>query len=496
MRRKINIRWIFAAALVAMLAACASQPQPAPEVTPTATAVLPLTATATLAESTPASTVTQPAAPEGDAWLLVNTDHGLWTARPDGSDGAIRITGPNAGRLIIPDALSGAVSPADGLFAYLTTSDPSQAYGNYPNLTLNIVSLLGRGPAVLIPLTSPQTEPGTEFPSDILRAMVEHPDFAWSPEGRRLAYIGADQGPSADLYEYDRETGEIVRLTDGPDQAYAPHWSPGGEWIIQTAAAGFGTGAGVSVTGFFAARADNSGVFSLYPIDERSGGEQAVGWLDDHTLVAHSWFITCGPSNLRLVDLAAPKADLVFAGCLSAVAAGPAGVLFAQSPATAVFDKDPRPGLYLLAASDRAPRLLSADDVGEIAWVEDVGAFLARAADKRLLEVSPAGVIRILPAGGSRLPVVAPGGRYWAYAASQSFDGASGIFAGDYGREPALIFSGEVAPGQMLFSPAGDALYFLDASGNLYRAQAPEWKPVLLASGLTPASYEPALAWM
>ena len=262
MERKTDYRKLIAApALVLLLAACTLEiaQTSATEAAATAADVNPPTVTATFAPATvtPAVTVTQTSLPSAaGGWILVNTDQGLWTARPDGSDGALRITGP----LIIPGPLAGALSSADGNFAYLTTSDPTRAYGNYPNLTLNIISLLGRGPFVSLPLTSPQTEPGAEYPSDIIRAMVEHKSFAWSPEGTRLAYIGAAQGPSADLYEYLRGTGENLRLTDGPDQAYAPVWSPDGKWIVQTAAAGFGTGAGIPVTGMYAARADDSGV--------------------------------------------------------------------------------------------------------------------------------------------------------------------------------------------------------------------------------------------
>jgi hypothetical protein len=478
-----------------LLTVCAWQtPQTpsAPTATPTATAVRPLTATAALEGSTPMATAAQPPALEGDEWLLVNTEQGLWAVRPDGSESVLRVPG----RVIVPGPFSGAVSSADGLIAYLTTSDPGRGYGNFPNLTLNIVSLLGRGPAAAIPLTSPETEPKDEFPDDISRAMVEQPSFAWSPEGKRLAYIGAEEGPSADLYEYYRESGDIVRLTDGPDQAYRPQWSPDGMWIVHAAASTFGTGAGIGVTGFYAARADGGGLISLYDIGGRSGGEVGAGWLDSTTLVAHTWSATCGPNNLRLVDLAAQKADLVFEGCLSAVAAGPGSVLFAQSPDTAAFDENPRPGLYLLTAADRMPHLIRGDNVRQIAWVEGIRAFLVQTSDNRLLEVSPAGGMRTLPANGSRLPTVSPGGRWWAYAATDVLDKTSGVFAGEYGKDPAQIFDGEIAPGQMIFSPGGNALYYLTTSGNLYRAQAPDWIPALLVSGWTPASYGLAMAWI
>jgi hypothetical protein len=424
--------------------------------------------------------------------LLVNTKRGLWTARPDGSDGALRITGP----LIIPGPLSGAVSVVDGYFAYLTTSDFTRAYGNYPNLKLNILSLFGRGPFVSLPLTSPQTEPGTEFPSDIIRAMVEHKPFAWSPEGKRLAFISAAQGPSADLYEYMLETGATLRLTDGPDQAYAPLWSPDGKWIVHTAAAGFGTGAGIPVTGFYAARPDGSGVFSLYDIPQYSGGEYGIGWLDAHTLVTSSWYITCGFSDVRLADLSAQKADLAFKGCLSAIAVGGGSVLFAQSPDTARFDKNPQPGLYLITEDQRSPRLISDAIIREIVWLEGSGSFLARTADDYLYEISPSGDIRALPAQATHIPTVSPNGQYWALADGSYPKSVSGVWVGEYGKELRQIFSDKIAPGQILFLPPGNSLLFLDADGNLYRAFAPDWEPILLAADLQPASSDLSLAFV
>jgi hypothetical protein len=484
--------------LILFLAACAPQAQTAPASLPTITVTAGApTVTATFAPPTvtPATTATQTSLPSAaGGWILVNTDQGLWTTRPDGSEGALRITGP----LIIPGPLAGAISSVDGNFAYLTTSDFTVPYGNYPDLTLNIISLFGRGPFVPLPLTSPQTEPGTEYPSDILRAIVEHRSFAWSPEGTRLAYIGAAQGPSADVYEYMRGTGAVLRLTDGPDQAYAPLWSPDGKWVVHAAAAGFGTGAGIAVTGMYAAHADDSGIISLYPISERSGGEYVLGWLNANTLVTSSWFIACGPSDLRLVNLSPQKVEWIFNGCLSAAAVGGGSILFAQSPDTARFDENPQPGLWIYISSDTGGTQMkvSGADIREIAWAEGSGSFLALAADNRLYEITPSGVIRSLAENEPMIPTVSPDGRFWAYADASHFNSPSGVWIGEYGQALRQIFTGNISPNQILFSPAGDALYFLDAAGNLYRAAAPDWAPVLLAANLQPAGSGLAMAWM
>ncbi|MFN2297939.1 MAG: hypothetical protein ACK2UB_03755, partial [Anaerolineales bacterium] len=312
-----------------------------------------------------------------------------------------------------------------------------------------------------------------------------------------LAFIGAQEGPSADLYEYYPESGEVVRLTDGPDQAYRPVWSPGGEWIVHGAAERFSrvAGFGIDVSGFYTARADGSGVFSLYDVAADSGDEAVVGWLDGQTLVARSWLYTCGPSNVRLVDLAEQQVELSFEGCISGAAVGSGTVLFSQSSNDAAFDADARLGIYRLTASDRTPRMISGENTLEIEWEEGIGAFLARPWGTRLLEVSTAGEIRELPATAYIIPTVSPNGRWWAYISEWTYHRTDGIFAGGYGTELRQIFDGEVAGNGMIFSPDGDSLYFVAKGGGLYRARAPEWAPILLATGLTPAYGWTDMAW-
>jgi len=64
-------------------------------------------------------------------------------------------------------------------------------------------------------------------------AIRDYDSVAWQPgDGRLLAFIGAINGPTADLYLYDTQTQEITQLTDGPSQAILPNWSPDGQYIL------------------------------------------------------------------------------------------------------------------------------------------------------------------------------------------------------------------------------------------------------------------------
>jgi hypothetical protein len=171
-------------------------------------------------------------------------------------------------------------------------------------------------------------------------------------------------------------------------------------------------------------------------------------------------------------------------------------MLFSQSSITAAVDPTPQPGLYIFTALDHTPRLIGGDDVREAVWMESIGAFLARIEDGRLLEVSPIGEIRELPAAAYKIPAVSPNGRWWAYISEWTYHRTDGIFAGGYGTELRQIFDGEVAGNGMVFSPDGDSLYFIARGGELYWARAPEWAPILLATGLTPAHGWTDMAWM
>ena len=61
-------------------------------------------------------------------------------------------------------------------------------------------------------------------------AIMDYSNVAWQPgDGRLLAFTGAINGPTSDLYLYDTQSGEFTQLTDGPSQAIAPSWSPDGQ---------------------------------------------------------------------------------------------------------------------------------------------------------------------------------------------------------------------------------------------------------------------------
>ena len=124
----------------------------------------------------------------------------------------------------------------------------------------------------------------------------------WSPGGHYLAFSGAIDGPSLDLYVYVVTTGAIRRLTDGPFDADSLHWSPDGKWIVHLARKG-----GCENDALWAAKADGREVRLLYPSPENIG---IAGWTGPSSFyVIEACF---EPRTIRFVDIDNNTTKLIF----------------------------------------------------------------------------------------------------------------------------------------------------------------------------------------
>lgn len=494
MARKRSARVLMAlAAGVLALAACDNGPStpalpavepdaPAPEAAPPEVAA-PETAPEEAAPVEPqAAEPVAEAAPAGD-WLLFATSQSgvvadaLWAVGEDLSAARPLVSGVQIAVPIDWD-LSAAVSPDGRNLAYLTTSDPFGLQG----LALNLLDLAAGETRAVTALTTPATEPDAADPIgdprlDIVRAIAEVNSLAWSPDGQRLAFVGAMNGTSADLYVYSLADGAITQLTDGAGQALAPTWSPDGRWIAHLAVGGLGTGAGYDVQGAWAAAADGSEVKLLYEPD--SGAEVWVAWTGPDTLLLHSWLPMCGPESLRTLAIDSGEVHVLWPTPFSQVAADPASgaALITVDQYTAACGMPGEMGTFLVNPDGTWAKVDDGDSYQPV-WSEAAGAFFALAGDGAI-RVSLDGQVEALTSPARVVPIVAPGGEVLAFASALPDE--SGLWVGPDAETVTLVTGDPVV--FPTWSPDGEQLVYFSGEA-LYAAAAPDFAPRLVAEGV------------
>jgi hypothetical protein len=493
----------------ALLALGASATPNAPSATPTAaiTATPARTATAAAATAAPSATqsVTRTSAPSSTAAVKATLApaavylpaNGPWLISRDNNNlylvGANQTSKLNTDWLMAPSSLSAMIAPKGSLLAFVTATDPGKLSG----LKLNIYNLAAQKLEKTIALTSPKTEPGiANMPGDAVfeaaRSIIEFDSLAWSPDGRKLAFIGVQDGPSSDLYVYSLDTQKVTRLTDGPSQGFAPSWSPDGKYIVQFGATTFGTGAGISMAGAWATPADGGASISLFPISG-SSGETTLGWANANTALIYSWNPICGSNNLRAVSLQPLKVTAVVAGCFNDAAFDPASgsIVVGITQDLANFSgsgKKVDSGLYL-GKLDGGLKRLNTGDFDAVAYLSNAGAVWGHMINQNSIAYSLAGKAMSLPSGMSVVaPQVAAGGKAWAWTAG-TVEKKPGVWIGAPDGSVGKI--SDLPVSAAIWSKDGSALLFLSGT-KLYAAAGPDYQAVAL--GATSTAH--ALAWV
>jgi WD40 repeat protein len=482
----------------ATVSACGTQhPSPSPTVAadamtnhPNQTASLTPASAATEEEPTAQTIVSaqEDIAPDGP-WLAFATDSALWIANADGS-GSSRVTGD------YPRITAPAAAISGGHAAFVTAGKAA-----YSDLQLHIIDLPSGKIRTITSLTSAATavDPTIQgFPGnpnlEIARAILDVPSLAWSPDGAKLAFIGAMDGPSADLYVYSLADGSIMHFTDNPSQGYRPTWSPDGKIVVHAGAGSFGTGAGYVMVGVWAAMADGSGVKTLYESD--SSDEIFAGWISDSAFLVYSWS-ACGTYNLRAVDAESGEVHPVWEGAFftqtdsSGIAYDPAtgAVLLSldeyAAQATCTAGAQPqKAGLYLTNVNRPRPVYISDQTAFSPFWNKKLGLFFARTDDGGV-QVTIGGAVASLVAPTSATPIISPDGASWAWIGDGFAYKPAGLWIGSAARRaPTPIVSDTVY--RATWAPDGQHLFFFTDRG-LYVTDRKGSRPVLLASGVRPS---------
>jgi len=405
----------------------------------------------------------KPLSDEGPWWIF-STPEGMFAINPDGSG----LKQFYFGTINSPYARQILAAPSGGHLAYLV--------GESFDATLKITIF----PRLTLITEKPLLSFASDLDMETMRAIVEAKSMAFSPDGHFLAFMGAIDDSTSDLYLYSLDSFETTQLTDGPSQAYQPVWSPDGKYIVHTGVSTFGSGAGSTMTGVWAAQADNSNMKTLYD-PSGSGSEKIVGWVDDQTFVVHSWDISCGAHNLRTFNIDTQESTNLWAESFRSIA-------FDQSNAVAVLSSkdgecspDGGAGIYIVPTDGNAPQRIVEDTSPQVIWSQDANLFLilgdfgswSLAVDSRgqFIDLD-------MPQGVQVFPAIAPGSRDLAWAGKSLWIGP---LLGSIDNPPKEIFNEPVYT--VTWAPDGQSVIFFADSG-LYIAHQPDYTPLLIADGL------------
>jgi dipeptidyl aminopeptidase/acylaminoacyl peptidase len=295
---------------------------------PTATAVapspIPATATAVPATSTAVPATTPPTLTVAPA---ANTGAYLVYAMPDGGLWRVDRAGQPAQLVAAPEPhapLPWAAAPDGTTIAYVSgtavwnNSPQYAAPGARPALALWMVQADGssaRKIQDLLPQRPVDLTPGGDD-MDLLQALTSYQDLAWSPDGRQIAFVSA-QDNQVDVYAATVD-GQVTRLTDSADLKKSPRWSPDSALVAAMTTTGFGTGAGWGDTGLIVApRTGGRPVQVLRKLTLANGKPAAffadLLWTGPDTVVAELEAVPTEGVDVLALDTATGKTSVILA---------------------------------------------------------------------------------------------------------------------------------------------------------------------------------------
>jgi WD40 repeat protein len=385
--------------------------------------------------------------------------------------------------------------------AFVSGDDPMtpDREGSGP-LMLNLLDTRTGNQKPITPLFSPEMERALEESAitgernDAVEAgiatLFNDDTLAWSPDGRYLAFIAAIDGPSSDVYSYDRETGEINRLTDGPNQAAHLFWSPDSQWIVHEEVESFGTGAGWNVKAVWAAAPDGSGSRKLYDA-EYSGDEVFVDWVSPDTFLVYSW-TAIGLQNIRLVNLDSGEAQRIGPEFpVQALAFDPESQtqLYVVDEYTAQ-QNNLQGGLYLAAPSS-TPQPIAPGNWYDARWLPHAQLFFAKGEDG-VISVALDGTTTDY-FGEDALPIDAPDGAWLLAWGDGNFTSPIGLrlYTTDGELKRGLTTD---SVSLVTWSPDSDGAFYT-SEGMLYYVSLPNGDPQLIEENTT-AGETGSLGWV
>ena len=454
------------------LPASSDTPAAPQEVTPTpippsATAEVAATETSTPVAEVPTETPSASGQTTGSLasngqWLIISTSSGIWAANADGTG----LTQLSKEVVLSPTHLQQGISP-DGKSLAFVSGDADRLH----HLQLSILSLPDGAVSLVTPLTSQATEPGPgASPGDpvieAVRAVTEGDSLAWSPDGNTLAFIGVQSGPTADLYTYSLATQKIDHLSDGPSQAYGPHWSPDGKYILTFGVTTFGTGAGFTMAGGWAQTPDGAQTITLF--QGGGTGQEFGGWVNDHSFLINSWNPGCGSQDLRAHDLSTNQETSLVKGCFAAAAVKSDNGLILVAGSG---DGGSLKGLVSYTPPNFTRQQLSQENAQDVQYLPQDGGFVVAYQNIQTIYTgSGEALIQSPPLQCTYTPAVAAYGALYAWTCAK---GDLGVWVNGPGVPTAKLFDQSAA--FPAWSAANELFFFNNQT--LYQAPFPDYTP-------------------
>ncbi len=317
------------------------------------------------------------------AWLVYATSRGIMASNPDGS-GSVQVSSQMATAFSskISDIPNG-ISPLGTMFAHRIDHVGGKGWD------LEIIEFPSLGHEIITPLISAENliKMATDITTDqnIGSAVIYDGSISWSPDGRYLAFSGALDGPSSDLYIYDSVAKKVKRLTSGSLEVAIPRWSSDGKEIIYQVVETFGTGAGWSTRGLWAINVDGSEDHQIFSVPENSGPDTITGFYDNKMLVRH---FTMHGDSLYLVDWKTGDTNMLIPDVISAAIEPINGsYLFLNSTGTLYFSPNTKTTFGPISS-----KLFTG---GGVYWADIPGRFIVVA--EGVEEVDQFGNVSILP---------------------------------------------------------------------------------------------------